>query len=209
MSTSVQKNINDVKIIRPASNLIITDNRKGTTVTISKPNDIITVTNLSGLQGIQGAQGPAGPSTPTGSFIISASISNAAITFTKGDSSTFLITVNNVQNAVTASYALNASTNDSFRIVTGSVVAQVNTTNNLFLIKSASTNFLTVNSTGALTLQNNSSIPFLIKNLNNQSVFYVSQSGVIVLATSSIELSNPAPNGGMYFTSSSLFVGLD
>jgi hypothetical protein len=50
---------------------------------------------------------------------------------------------------------------------------------------------------------------FLIKNASNQAVLTVSQSGVVILATSSVELSGPAPNGAIYFTSNSLFVGLD
>ena len=49
---------------------------------------------------------------------------------------------------------------------------------------------------------------FLIKN-NNVPVFTVSQSGVVVLATQSAQLTSSAPNGGIYFTSSSFFVGLD
>ena len=191
--------------------LIITDNNRGTTVNVTpRASNSITVSAVGaqGSIGPIGPQGPAGAAASTGSLVATASISNATITFTKGDSSTFLITVNNVQNAATASYALTTAQLQS-KIVTGSIEAAVNINSNLFLIKSASTNFLTVNSTGALTLQNDSSVPFLIKNLNNQSVFYVSQSGMIVLATSSIELSTPAPNGGIYFTSSSFFVGLD
>lgn len=203
---------NNVEIENKASSAVITDIKKGTSVNVGVPvkqNIIITGQSIQGSTGPAGPQGPPGPSSPTGSFITSASISNATITFTKGDSSIFLITVNNVQNAVTASYALNAAAGESFRIITGSVIAQVNTTNNLFLIKSASTNFVTVNSTGAMTLKNNSSIPFLITNLSTQPIFTVSSSGVVIIATSSIELSNPAPNGGIYFTSSSFFVGLD
>ena len=50
---------------------------------------------------------------------------------------------------------------------------------------------------------------FLIKDQANNPLFTVSQSGVVVLSTQSIELSSPAPNEGLYFTSSSFFVGLD
>ena len=50
---------------------------------------------------------------------------------------------------------------------------------------------------------------FLIKNFAGNNIFAISQSGVVVLSTQSIQLSNPAPNGGMYFTSGSFFVGLD
>lgn len=108
MSLSVNKNINNIVITQPASSLIITDNRKGTTVTVTRVSDVITVTNLSGLQGPQGPQGVPGLAVDTGSFFISASVSNDTITFTLGNSSASLVTVNNVQNTQTASYVLQA-----------------------------------------------------------------------------------------------------
>jgi hypothetical protein len=83
--------------------------------------------------------------------------------------------------ALTASYALNAGgTGTPFRIATGSISASVNTGPTIFLITN-----------------------------NNIPVLTVSQSGVVILATQSIELTGAAPNGGIYFTSSSLFIGLD
>lgn len=86
---------------------------------------------------------------------------------------------------ITASFAVSASyapavAADNYRIITGSRTAEVNVGNDIFLIKNA-----------------------------NQTMFRISQSGVAVFATQSIELSNPAPNGGMYFTSGSFYVGLD
>lgn len=80
--------------------------------------------------------------------------------------------------AVTASYVIGMS--DPYRIISGSISAQVDTTDNIFLIKNSTKNILTV-----------------------------SQSGVIILATQSAELTNPAPVGGIYFTSGSFFVGLE
>ena len=62
--------------------------------------------------------------------------------------------------------------------------------------------------TGSLTIKSNVNDIFIIKNFNNQPILTVSQSGVIVLATQSVELTGPAPNGGMYFTSGSFFIGL-
>ena len=47
--------------------------------------------------------------TPTGSFMVTGSVVDATLTFTKGDASTFPLTVDNVANAVSASYALTAS----------------------------------------------------------------------------------------------------
>jgi hypothetical protein len=63
--------------------------------------------------------------------------------------------------------------------------------------------------TGSLEIRSNVNNIFLIKNFSNQPILTVSQSGIIVLATQSIQLTSPAPNGGMYFTSGSFFVGLD
>lgn len=84
-------------------------------------------------------------------------------------------------NAVTASYALNsATTQPSYLIITGSVFAQVDTKNDIFLIRSASKTMLTI-----------------------------TQSGVVILSTQSVELTGSAPVGGIYFTSGSFFVGLE
>ena len=63
--------------------------------------------------------------------------------------------------------------------------------------------------TGSLFVKSSTSDIFLVKNANNTTVLAISQSGVIVLATQSQNLTGPAPNGGIYFTSASFFVGLD
>ena len=63
--------------------------------------------------------------------------------------------------------------------------------------------------TGPQIISSSASNLFLIKNANNVSVLTVSQSGVVVLSTQSVELTDPAPVGGMYFTSSSFFIGVE
>ena len=63
--------------------------------------------------------------------------------------------------------------------------------------------------TGSLEIKSNVNDIFLIKNFNNQPILTVSQSGVVIVATQSVELTGTAPNGGIYFTSGSFFVGLD
>jgi len=69
--------------------------------------------------------------------------------------------------------------------------------------------------TGSLSVTGSSKITgtenslFLIKNAIGNTIFEVSQSGVVLLATSSVQLTGTAPNGGIYFTSSSFYVGLD
>lgn len=63
--------------------------------------------------------------------------------------------------------------------------------------------------TGSVGITSANNDIFIIKNGLNNPVLTVSQSGVIVIATQSAELTNPAPTGGIYFTSSSFFVGLE
>jgi hypothetical protein len=63
--------------------------------------------------------------------------------------------------------------------------------------------------TGSVGINSANNNIFIIKNISNQPILTVSQSGVIVVATQSIELTSPAPVGAIYFTSSSFFVGLE
>jgi hypothetical protein len=88
--------------------------------------------------------------------------------------------------AVTASFALNGGGGGNVFPFSGSAVI-----------------------TGSLEIISNVNNIFLIKNFSNQTILTVSQSGIIVLATQSMQLTSPAPNGAIYFTSGSFFVGLD
>ena len=109
----------------------------------------------------------------------------------------------------TGGWTLVGSGAGSTFMATGSVTASVDVTGDIFIIRSASYNPFTVSGTGLTTISGSAANLFLIKNASNEPVLTVSQSGVVILATSSIELTRPAPNGGIYFTSNSLFVGLD
>ena len=95
------------------------------------------------------------------------------------------------------------------KISFNSVTASVENDENIFLITSSSLNLFQINTSGSVTIKSNGETPFLIQNHTNDDILAVSQSGVIVLATQSVEATSPAPNGGIYFTSSSFFVGLD
>jgi hypothetical protein len=97
---------------------------------------------------------------------------------------------------------------DSF-IASGSVTASVDISSNTFLITSASKNIFSITNTGTVTVSGSAQTLFLVKNSSNNNILTVSQSGVVIIATQSIELTGTAPNGGMYFTSGSFFVGLD
>ena len=112
--------------------------------------------------------------------------------------------------ALTASYALNGGSGGvGFAITTGSVTASVDLTGDIFLIKSGSFTLFNVSNTGTVTVSGSASNLFLIKSANNTNLLIVSQSGVVTLATSSFTLTGTAPNGGIYFTSSSFYVGID
>jgi hypothetical protein len=63
--------------------------------------------------------------------------------------------------------------------------------------------------TGSLEIKSNINDIFIIKNFAGNNILTVSQSGVVILATQSAELTGPAPVGGIYFTSGSFFVGLE
>ena len=90
------------------------------------------------------------------------------------------------------------------RIASGSVTASVSPIGNLFLIKSASTELMSITST-VTTITND---VFLVKNNNNQSTFKVSES-IVYFVTQSVPLTDPTVAGGIYFTSSSFYVGLE
>jgi hypothetical protein len=90
------------------------------------------------------------------------------------------------------------------RISSGSVTASVSPIGDIFLVKSASAEFLKVTS-NTTTITNNI---FLIKNSANQTTFAVSES-IAYFATQSTFLTNSAVVGGIYFTSSSFYVSLE
>ena len=109
----------------------------------------------------------------------------------------------------TGGWTLVGSGAGSTFMATGSVTSSVDVSGDIFIIRSASYNPFTVSGTGLTIISGSSANLFLIKNASNQPVLTVSQSGVLILATSSVELTGTALNGAIYFTSNSLFVGLD
>ena len=112
--------------------------------------------------------------------------------------------------ALTASFALNGGTGGSgFSITSGSVTASVDLTNSIFLIQSGTFTPFSVSNLGSTVISGSATDLFLIKNTSNQNILRVSQSGVVIFATQSATLTGTAPNGGIYFTSTSFYVGLD
>ena len=135
--------------------------------------------------------------------IDTASVNNATITFTKGNATTFPITINNVVNATSASFATNSTTATSASFALTASYAMNGGTGGTFPFSGSAV------ITGSLEIKSNANDVFLIKKINNQPVLTVSQSGIVIVATQSAELTSSAPNGGIYFTSESFFIGLD
>jgi len=119
------------------------------------------------------------------------------------------------QNAVTASYvaAANVAGLSLFQITTGSITASVGLGNNLFLIKSGSKTYFNISSSGDTTIYSSN---FMIRDFNtNEMVFQVSASRAyfdfdgITIATQSVAPTGSADVGGILFTSTAMYIGLE
>jgi hypothetical protein len=132
-----------------------------------------------------------------------------SLSATQGFTGSLFGTASWAQNAVTASYVpasavvgLNLS-----RIATGSITASVDIDpNNLFLIKSGSTTYFNISSSGDTTINTNK---FVVQNLTTQQPILTVSQSVVQFATQSSDPSNPAKGGDIWFTSTELYVGLN
>lgn len=95
---------------------------------------------------------------------------------------------------------------NSNNISTGSVTASVSLTGDIFLIRSGSNTFFSINENSNTTLSSNL---FIIKNYNTgENILTVSQS-IVQFATQSANPTGSTQAGTIWFTSSSLYVGLE
>jgi hypothetical protein len=78
--------------------------------------------------------------------------------------------------------------------------------NDFFLVRNATTG-LSINSGVQITSSANT--PLQVLNASNNNLLQVSQSGMVIYATSSVTPLGTAPNGAFLFTSTSLYIGLD
>ncbi len=180
---AVQNNINIVDVNTKNNQVLITDPVLPTTITID--NAITEVVEIL----TPGPQGPPGdPSSLTGSFV---SIG--------------------VFNEFTSSYNTGSFTG-SF-IGDGSGLTGIDTSKWTGSFDGSISRESNVSITGSLLITTKDTSPtssiFLIKDYNNNNLLNLTQNGVLTLSTQSTELNDPAPNGGIYFTSNSFFVGID
>jgi hypothetical protein len=160
--------------------------------------------NTSGSNDFDGNQTITGSVLITGSLVVTGSI-NILGSIT----GSLFGTASWAQNAITASYvaAANVVGLSLFQITTGSITASVGIgANDLFLIKSGSTTYFNILSSGDATINTNK---FVVRNLTTQqSVLTVSQS-IVQFATQSFDPTGPTEAGSIWFTSTNFYVGLD
>jgi hypothetical protein len=190
-SVNVENTINTVDV----------DNSNGNIVIV--PQEIVKIIEIN-TPGPQGSPGPAGdPSIFTSSFVSTSSFNAFTSSYNTGSfTGSFIGDGSGLTGLSTSNWTSSfdgSISRESDVYVTGSFGVTNQSNTSLFLI----------NAQGAATIKSTAATIFLIQNQNNINVLTVSQSGVIVVATQSVELSSPAPNGGIYFTSNSLFIGLD
>ena len=119
--------------------------------------------------------------TFTSSYYVDSSSFESRITF-----------LENQSGSITSSFSTHF-------ISTGSVSSSVAKTGDIFLITSSSIEFLKIEDSGTTTFNNNLSKPIL----------KVSQSGQVNFLTQSSNPTGIAPLGGFWFTSHSLYIGLE
>lgn len=145
----------------------------------------------------------------TGSVSITGSLNASIIT------GSLFGTASWAQNAVTASYvaASNVAGLSLFQITTGSITASVGLNNDLFLIKSGSKTYFNISSSGDSTLYSSN---FKVQDFTtNEVVFQTSASRAyfnthgITIATQSVAPTGSANVGGILFTSTAMYIGLE
>lgn len=95
---------------------------------------------------------------------------------------------------------------DQSRIFSGSVVASVNTTGSIFLITSGSSIFQKIEQNSSNTVYSNL---FIIKNYDTQAPILTVSQSIVQFATQSFNPTGTTNAGSIWFTSSSLFIGLE
>jgi hypothetical protein len=191
-SVNVESTFNTVDVNNDISNILVVPQQVTNVVEIVTP-------------GPQGPPGPAGSGSfaNTGSFVTTGSFNTFTSSYNTGSFTGSFIGDGSGLTGLPISQwtsSFDGSINRNSDVyVTGSFGVTNQSNTSLFLI----------NAQGTTSVKSTAADIFLIKNQNNINVLTVSQSGVIVVATQSVELSSSAPNGGIYFTSNSFFVGLD
>lgn len=151
----------------------------------------------------------SGSITISGSVKITGSLNAISITGSLFGTASWANTASYALNAVSPfPYSGSADITGSLYVIGPSNIVSIPTyqSTDFFLIRNATTTFK-VNQ--GIQITSSATIPFQINNEASQSILQVSQSGLITFATFSVDATGVAPNGGVYFTSASMYIGLD
>jgi len=97
-----------------------------------------------------------------------------------------------------------------FRIATGSISASVNVGPTVFTITSASSTLFSLSNSGSLTVNATGSVPhFFLITSGSKNVFKINNEGTVENKVFESGYVPAAQYGGIYFTSQSVYVGLD
>ena len=97
-----------------------------------------------------------------------------------------------------------------FRIGTGSISASVNVGPTVFTITSASSTLFSLSNSGSITVNATGSVPhFFLITSGSKNVFKINNEGTVENKVFENSYVPTAQYGGIYFTSQSIYVGLD
>lgn len=185
-------NIGPINIIPDNNQVVLQDNNKTITVVDSNSSTNVDVTQpitsvvqiSTGPMGSIGSQGPSGSQGSSGS---------------QGPSGS---------QGTSFPYTGSADiTGSLFLIGQGSFTSlPAYITSDFFLVRNSTTTLKVID---GVQISSSAQTPLQVLNNNNLNLLQISQSGVVVFATSSVILTGTAPNGAIYFTSSSFYVGIE
>lgn len=203
MSFDLNINTNEVIISSSQNHIIVEDRNKEVVLNIEQPISKVIEVVSKGPKGDQGdsifIKGDGFYSTTSSIQILGSLLVDEGITGSFTGS--FIGDGSGLTGINTSKWtgSVDDISRESNVYITGSFGVTNPSKDSLFLI----------NSQGTVNIKSNASDIFLVKNENNINLLNVNQSGVIILSTQSVELTDPAPNGGIYFTSNSFFIGID
>ena len=99
---------------------------------------------------------------------------------------------------------------DLYRIYTGSIQAKVDVVSTVFIISSGSSTLFSLSNSGSLTVNATGSVPhFFLITSGSKNVFKINNEGTVENKVFESGYVPAAQYGGIYFTSQSVYVGLD
>ena len=203
----INTTINSVNVQNAISTIDINQNDN----IIIVPQEITSVVEIL-TPGPQGAKGePGNPDLFTSSFVGTASFFAFTASIYSFTSSMTAFTASYYANSASFSSSISQLQNfsasyDPSKIFTGSIEAKVNVGNDIFLIKSGSSNFFNIKNTSETTVYSNF---FIIRNFTTQLPVLTVSRSIVQIATHSFDPTGPTDAGSIWFTSSSFYVGLE